>query len=229
MKRLILMAAAVLMTLSVAAETTETFPSYIQVNGRAEKEVVPNEFYLMIEISERDSKGKISVESQQKDMLTALKRVGVDVKEQLTFANLASEFFKKKNSVATARYQLKLTSTEQLAKSWKALNQLGFSQVSLQRVAHSDLEAMKVEVRKEAMRNARQTAKELAEAVGQSIGKCFYVYDSNSNVIPRYYNNMKMVRAEVAYDSETSVDEDSQMEFKTIKLEYSVQAKFILE
>ena len=97
MKRLILLAAVAFFALPAAAQMQEAFPSYIQVNGRAEKEITPDEFYLQIIINERDSKGKISVESQQRDMIAALKRAGVDVEKQLKMANLSSEFFKKKH------------------------------------------------------------------------------------------------------------------------------------
>lgn len=100
MKRFILAAAVVLLALPAAAQVQEAFPSYIQVNGRAEKEITPDEFYLQIVINERDSKGKISVESQQRDMIAALKRLGVNVEKQLKVANLSSEFFKKNTSVA---------------------------------------------------------------------------------------------------------------------------------
>ena len=72
MKRLILWAVAALVALPAAAQTQEVFPSYVQVYGRAEKEITPDEFYLQIIINERDSKGKISVESQQRDMIAAL-------------------------------------------------------------------------------------------------------------------------------------------------------------
>ena len=100
-----------------AAQVQEAFPSYIQVNGRAEKEITPDEFYLSVIINERDSKGKISVESQQRDMIAALKRLGVNVEKQLKVANLSSEFFKKKTSVATAKYQLQLGSAAEVSKA----------------------------------------------------------------------------------------------------------------
>ena len=119
MKRLILLAAVAFFALPAAAQMQEAFPRYIQVNGRAEKEIAPDEFYLQIIINERDSKGKISVESQQRDMIAALKRAGVDVEKQLKMANLSSEFFKKNTSVATAKYQLQLGSSAMVAKVWQ--------------------------------------------------------------------------------------------------------------
>ena len=79
MKRWIVAVAALFALLPAAAQMQEAFPSYIQVYGRAEKEITPDEFYLQIIINERDSKGKISVESQQRGMIAALKRAGVDV------------------------------------------------------------------------------------------------------------------------------------------------------
>ena len=229
MKRFILAAAVALLALPAAAQVQEAFPSYIQVNGRAEREIAPDEFYLQIVINERDSKGKVSVESQQRDMIAALKRLGVNVEKQLKVANLSSEFFKKNTSVATAKYQLQLGSSAVVGKGWQALDGLGISNVSILKVSHSQLERYKSEVRVEAMRNAKQNAATLAEAIGQTIGKCFYVYDSNNDVMPVFYNNMAVMRSAKAFDAAEAAAEEEPLDFKTIKLQYSVQAKFVLE
>ena len=229
MKRFILAAAVALLALPAAAQVQEAFPSYIQVNGRAEREIAPDEFYLQIVINERDSKGKVSVESQQRDMIAALKRLGVNVEKQLKVANLSSEFFKKNTSVATAKYQLQLGSSAEVGKVWQALDGLGISNVSILKVSHSQLERYKSEVRVEAMRNAKQNAATLAEAIGQTIGKCFYVYDSNNDVMPVFYNNMAGMRSAKAFDAAEAAAEEEPLDFKTIKLQYSVQAKFVLE
>lgn len=229
MKRFILAAAVALLALPAAAQVQEAFPSYIQVNGRAEREIAPDEFYLQIVINERDSKGKVSVESQQRDMIAALKRLGVNVEKQLKVANLSSEFFKKNTSVATAKYQLQLGSSAEVGKVWQALDGLGISNVSILKVLHSQLERYKSEVRVEAMRNAKQNAATLAEAIGQTIGKCFYVYDSNNDVMPVFYNNMAVMRSAKAFDAAEAAAEEEPLDFKTIKLQYSVQAKFVLE
>lgn len=229
MKKLIAMAVVALMTLPAAAQMQEAYPSYIQVTGRAEKELTPDEFYLQIVINERDSKGKISVESQQRDMVAVLRKLGVDVEKQLKMANLSSEFFKKNTSVAMAKYQLQLGASGEVAKVWQALDDLGISNISILKVTHSQLDKYKQEVRLEAMRNARESAQEMAGAIGQTIGKCFYIYDSNSNVLPVMYDNAVLMRsAKAAADAESAAEEDP-LEFKTIKLEYGVQAKFVLE
>lgn len=228
MKRLILMAVAALVAFPALAQVQEAFPSYIQVYGRAEKEIVPDEFYLQIVINERDSKGRISVESQQRDMIAALKRLGVDVDRQLKVANLSSEFFKRKTSVATAKYQLQLGSSAEVARTWQALDELGISNVSILKVSHSEIDRYREEVRVEAIRNARANAATLAEAIGQKVGRCFYIYDSNSNVLPAVYDNAVLMRSAKAAGTVEAVEEDP-LEFKTLRLEYGVQAKFVLE
>ena len=229
MKRLIFRPVAALVARPAAAQTQEAFPSYVQVYGRAEKEITPDEFYLQIIINERDSKGKISVESQQRDMIAALKRLNVDIDKQLKVANLSSEFFKKKSSVATAKYQLQLGSSAEVARVWQALDDLGISNVSILKVSHSKIDQLKEEVRVEAIRNARKNAATLAEAIGQQVGRCFYIYDSNSNVVPAVYDNMVLMRsAKDVATAEMQVEEDP-LEFKTLRLEYGVQAKFVLE
>ncbi|WP_418991019.1 SIMPL domain-containing protein [Alistipes sp.] len=230
MKKLISILVVALVAFPAAAQNTqEAFPSYVQVNGRAEKEITPDEFYLSILINERDSKGKISVESQQRDMIAALKRLGVNVEKQLKVANLSSEFFKKKTSVASAKYQLLLNSAAKVAQVWQALDGLGISNVAIQKVSHTEIDRYKEEVRIAAMQNARQNAATLAQAIGQSIGKCFYIYDSNNDVMPYYYNNTLAVRAMAKADFAEEAAGSEPLDFKTIKLEYSIQAKFILE
>lgn len=231
MKKIVLLAAALCATWAAAAQMQEAYPSYIQVYGRAEKEVVPDEFYLSILIDERDSKGKVSVENRQREMIAALRKQGVDVEKQLKVANLSSEFFKKNISVATAKYQLKLGSAAEVARAWQALDALGISDVSILRVSHSRIEELKEEVRIAAIRNAQQSARTLAEALGQSVGKCFYIWDSNNDITPAYYNNAVMVRSMKMADAAGAAEESAEepLDFKTIKLQYGVQTKFVLE
>ena len=230
MKKMILAAAIALMAMPVFAQQAERYPSYIQVNGRAEKEITPDQFYLSIVLDESDTKGKVAIAKQRHDMIQALKDIGVDVEKQLKVVDFSSAYFKKTASLSTAKYQLELNSSEMVAKTYAALGKLGISNIDIDRVSHSKIKDFKMEVRAEAMRNAKATATALAEAVGQKVGKCFYIYDSNSDVMPRYFNNGLVMRAMAAKaDSFEASAEEESLDFKTIKLSYDVSAKFVLE
>ena len=230
MKKMILLAAIAVMTMPVFAQQNEPYKSFIQVNGRAEKEVAPDQFYLSIVVDEVDSKGKISVENQQRNMVAALKRIGVDVEKNLKMANLSSAYFKKSTSLSTAKYQLELDSPAMVAKVYSVLGDMGISNISISKVSNSKIDELKEQVRIEAIQNAKATATTLATAIGQSIGKCFYIYDSNNDVMPTFYDNTIVMRsmAKAAGAVEESAA-DEPLDFKTIKLTYGVNAKFELE
>ena len=213
MKKWMILAAAVVLAAPVFAQTQEAFPSYIQVNGRSQMEVTPDEFYLSIV------------------MIDALKKLGVDVEKQLKVANMSSDFYKKASSLTTAKYQLLLHSAAEVGDVTAALGDLGISNVGIVRVTRSDIDSLKEQVRLDAIRNAKSSAEALAGAIGQKIGKCFYIYDSNYDVAPQYYDNMMMVRSKamMADSAEAGAPEEPSLDFKTIKLEYNVQTKFVLE
>ena len=228
-KMMLVLAALVVVAASASAQQTEAFPSYIEVTGVAEKEVAPNEIYLSITINERDSKGKISVDEQQREMLAALKKLGVKPDSQLKMVDLTSSYFKRGNALAKAQYELKLGSAVEVAKVWRALDGLGISQVTVTKVSHTDLEKFKAETRTEAIRAARDNARALAEAIDQKAGKCFWIADYSSPVRTVYAAANLKSRAMVEEASFDAVVEEEGLEFQTINLQHRVQAKFILE
>ena len=228
-KMMLVLAALMVVAASASAQQTEAFPSFIEVTGVAEKEVAPNEIYLSITINERDSKGKISVDEQQREMLAALKKLGVKPDSQLKMVDLTSSYFKRGNALAKAQYELKLGSAVEVAKVWRALDGLGISQVTVQKVSHTDLEKFKAETRTEAIRAARDNARALAEAIDQKAGKCFWIADYSSPVRTVYAAANLKSRAMVEEASFDAVVEEEGLEFQTINLQHRVQAKFVLE
>lgn len=231
MKKMMFLLAALVVALSASAQQTEAFPSYIEVTGVAEKEIAPNEIYLSITINERDSKGKISIDEQQREMLAALKKLGVKADEQLKMVDLTSSYFKRGTALARAQYELKLTSAVEVARVWRALDLLGISQVTVQKVSHSEMERFKAETRDDAIRAARDNARALAEAIDQKAGKCFWIADYTTPTRTTFAAVANMKARGVAEDSiafEESVEEAG-LEFQTIHLQHRVQAKFVLE
>ena len=228
-KMMLVLAAFMVVAASASAQQVEAFPSYIEVTGVAEKEVAPNEIYLSITINERDSKGKISVDEQQREMLAALKKLGVKPDSQLKMVDLTSSYFKRGNALAKAQYELKLGSAVEVAKVWRALDGLGISQVTVTKVSHTDLEKFKAETRTDAIRAARDNARALAEAIDQKAGKCFWIADYSSHVRTVYAAANLKSRAMVEEASFDAVVEEEGLEFQTINLQHRVQAKFVLE
>lgn len=216
-------------SVSANAQNIETFPSYIEVNGFAEKEVAPDVFYMRIEIREQDSKGKITLKQQQRNMISALKDLKIDTDKQLTRLSLSSVYYNKRTNFETAVYQLKLNNAEDVSNVVNILDELGISNVAFTKAEYSKLEELKNEVRQNAVRNAQQQAQSMASAIGQNIGKCFYMnsgYSTNGVL----YAQPRMTKA-VMYDAAANgaVEEEASIEFNNIKVSVNVDARFILE
>lgn len=211
MKKFLVALTAMVFTLSATAQEAE---NYIQVNGLSEIEVVPNQIYLSIVLDESDTKGRQAIESQRREMVTLLKKIGIDTDKSLSIEDMSSNYFKRGNSLSKASYQLLLSSSEQVVKVYDALATIGISDINIVRVSHSDIEQFKSQCRKEAMINAKKVATELAEAIGQSVGSCIYIYDANRDVTHTYHNDRIVMRAMAKATNETTTIEEEPIEFK---------------
>lgn len=230
MKKFLFMAViSACMSISAAtAQTEEKFPCYVEVSGYAERNVTPDTFYLNIVIAEKDSKGKISVDTQQRDMMRALQSLGIDTEKQLTMVDMSGEYFKKNNTLVTAQYRLKLSSAADVRKVCSALSDIGISSVTMRSVSYSKIDEVRNEMRVQAMRNAREKAAMLAEAVGQKVGECIRINDYSRDVTEEAVTlNARMFKAAGNADADFAVEEEP-LEFKPIKVSGSVNARFVL-
>ena len=224
-----LAAAVVLCATATAQVVEEKFPCYVEVTGYAERNVTPDTFYLTIVIAEKDSKGKISVETQQREMIASLQRAGIDTDRQLTMVDMTGEYFRKSNTLMTAQYRLKLTSAADVRKVCTMLGDMGISSVTLRSVSYSKIADVRNEVRVESIRNARAKAEQLAGALEQSVGSCIRINDysrEGAEEVVTAYNARAM---KMAANADGMMDEDDDvLEFKPIKVTANVNARFVL-
>ena len=225
MKRILLTLVAVI-ALAVSASAQADLRPTVSVNGQVKITAPLDEIFLSITLKESDSKGKIDLEQQRVAMLRALRKCGVNTEEQLRLADMASSFFKRKGSLASSQYELKVGSAEEARKVFEALDDAGIANVNIARATCSKLEEYRSEARREAIRNAKARAEELATAIGQSIGACYEINDY-SNSQPVVYRANMLTKSAMA-DGLVEESAEPEVEFKPIEINYSVSAKFIL-
>ena len=224
--------AAALLSVSGAASAQvaeEKFPCYVEVTGYAEREVAPDTFYLTIVLDESASKNKMSVDKQQRELIKTLQSLGVDTDSQLTMVDLSGEYtFKKKNTVTTARYRLKLSSVSDVQGVCLTLSEKGISNISIYSITNSHINEIRNEIRAEAVVNARSKATLLAEAVGQRVGDCIRIQDySRDSSVEEI--TFAVRQSKVMLDTAESIAEDEDaLEFKPIKVTANVGARFVL-
>ena len=229
MKRVILLFAAVLMALGVQAQSEQAFPSFVEVSSSAYREVAPNMVYLSITINERESKGRITVEEQERDMVAVLKKLGIDTKTDLRVSDLSSSQLKRSQAVKTKSYQLKMTDVALVGSVYIALNEIGITTINIENVTNTNRDSIEDELRVEAIHNARDNAKLMAEAIDQTIGKAFYIHTYDVSVSTVRNEMDGVVVTAFGATKRADAPEPVITELRKIRISVQVRAKFVLE
>lgn len=225
---------AVCMSLGMGSAYAQDFSKspFIEVTGKAEKYVAPDEISLSIVINEKDYAKKQSLESLEKEMLAALKKVGVDTKKQLTVVDMSSDFmnrkWRKSDIKLSKSYQLKVTTAKQAMQVMLALDEVGISEVSISQMKCTKMEQYKDEARAEAMRDAKRKAKILTDAIDQPLGKAIYISENDYSPVRNYNRPVLMKQANVAEDAIVGSDVPD-LDFENIKIDCRVNVRFALD
>ncbi|MBO7320975.1 MAG: SIMPL domain-containing protein [Bacteroidales bacterium] len=233
MKKLMLMAVCSLMVLGAASTkvVAQDFLTkhYIEVSGRAHKDVAPDMIYMTITINEKDYKNS-SMASVEKKMIGKFQAMGIDVKKDLVVKDMASNFkhyfLIKSDPKLMKEYQLTVHSAQQAGEVILALEQLGISEVSVDKVECSQIAKYQDEVRVAAIKSAKARATLLSEAVGHTIGRAMHISENEHNHRTYGMPQVMMVKGNLAEDQVVRVPE---IEFEKIRVETTVYVKFELK
>jgi len=206
---------------------------YIEVNGYADTLVTPNEIYIKIIISEKDSKDKISVEEQENKMISSLKTLNINTEKDLTtsdmLSNYKSYFLKQKEILKTKEYILKVSDASTASKVFVEFETLGISNVSIDKVDRSDFESIKNVCRTKAIENAQKKAISLTKPISQTIGNAIHIFDNEAKFNDLLDGRMAGVTV-VGYGTKSKENyEAPKIEFEKIKIYATVSVKFILK
>jgi uncharacterized protein len=178
-------AALLLLTFTVQAQTaadpTAQEPPYIEVTGRSEMKVVPDQIHIAIELKERGSGDKkVTVEKQELDLKQTVQGLGIDA-ANLTLSDAIADYvpkkFRKDDVVETKTYELKVADAEMVRKVFRELDRLEIENARIDRVSHSK----EIEFRKEQRIKAIQAAKEKADyllgAIDEKAGSALIIIE----------------------------------------------------
>lgn len=224
---LALVAVAIFTASDASAQELGKQTPMVSVNGSAQIKAAPDVIYISIKLDESDTKGKVTLEEQRLNMFAALKKADVDVEKQLSVVDMNSSYYRRRGSLSATQYELKVGSAEAVRKVFDKLDKAGIPNVNVTRTTCSNMEELRSEARKAAMKNAQMRARELAEAVGQSIGPCLEINDYTTSVQPVVYRS-KMMMANSVMTDEAAVEEEPNIEFEQIVINYNISAKFEL-
>jgi uncharacterized protein YggE len=242
MKKLFLslLTATALFSASAQVNTSPNpYPRTITVTGTAEREVVPDEIYVNVELKEYEKKGqgKVGLEGIRRDFLNAARAVGVP-DSSVTIASYDGNNYnwwqqrkrRKEELYAGVTYQVKLSSSRMLDELVNRLDENATQNFYIARVDHSRQAEFRRQLKIAAVKAAKEKAQYLAEPIGEHIGEAVTINEPTEYGWPVYQPMARsanvMMRSQAA---ETGGGDTNQPDFRKIKLKYDVTVVFALK
>jgi len=215
----------------IAVNPLESTP-YIEVTGDGEMEVVPDEIYLQFSLQERyEGRNKSDLDKLEKDLKKRLSSAGFDLRN-LSLADASSDYVKikrkQKDVLASKDYQMKIATTDELARLWDILDDLKAENAFISRVDHSQMEELKKEVKIMAVKNAKEKADYLLGALNEQTGKILFMQERESYIQP-YVRKTMATMSMMDESADSAPLKEPEIGFQKIKLNYKVFARFAIQ
>jgi hypothetical protein len=233
MKRLTLSAFMLSLVLLANSQTKNFIDQpYIEVSGSADTLVTPNEIYIRIILSEKDTRDRESIEELEQKMVAALKGLGIDTEKDLAMSDMASNFkfyvFKGREVIKAKLYTLKVTTAVAASQVFIKLEETGISNTSIERVSHSDLDNLTNIMRAKAMADAKQRAVALTRPLNQTVGSAIHIADTE-NAGQQLQGRASGLQIRGIASVQGNFKELPKIEFEKIRVAESISVKFILK
>jgi len=206
---------------------------FIETSAKLDSLVVPDKIYISINLNEADSKNKKSVEEQERLLESTLKKLNINTEKDLSLLdfsrNFKQYFMKGQNVIKAKMYSLLVSDAVTAGKVLAELENVGISNVNIERTEYSKAEELLLELKSKAVLKSKLTAEKLAKPLNQKIGKAIYISDVNSisNALQGQALGVKIRGMSSIYGSKS--ESPIYTEFQKVKFEVEVKIKYILE
>jgi uncharacterized protein YggE len=208
---------------------------YIEVSGKADTLITPNRIYIDVLILEKDTKGKESVEDLEQKMLIKLTEIGINAEKDVVMKDMISVFkkyFLKATDIQKSKsYSILVYDALQTTKVFIGLEEIGISNVTIEKTEHSDFEKIQLSVNSEAIKNAKATSESYLNPLNQKTGKVIFVGNiSTTNQLAGRVDGIQVrgigTLNEVNYKNKGYF---APIEFEKIKISCEVGVRFEIE
>lgn len=206
---------------------------YIEVEGKSDTLVTPNRIYIDVLITEKDTKGKKSVEDLEKEMFTKLQVIGVDVKKDVFMKDMLSTFkkyFLKSTDIQKSKsYSILVFDATQTTKVFIGLEEIGISNVNVEKTEHSESQKIQLKINSKAIENPKATAESYLNPLNQKVGKAIFIGHINTTNMLQGNVSGVLIRGNRSLYEQESKGYISPIEFEKIKISSEVGVRFIIE
>jgi uncharacterized protein len=229
--------------LSMSCNSQNQEKKFIEVTGSAEIKLQPDEIVLEIILTEYNGNGKkFKLDDIESEFYKILENNKIDTKK-LVLENTNNQWYwywywrERQDQYLTKTINLKLNKETNFLKLSEDLKVKWVQSIRVTKTSHSDVQRIRKEIKKEAMRAAKEKATYMLESVDEEIGGLLSVEELPENVPlqnqnPYWYYNQNRSLQDVtsnSYVSSSNVGVDSNAGVQNsheIKLRFEVKAKF---
>jgi len=225
MKKLFLMAALMVATISAFAQSVD-LRRKIEVTGIAEQEVTPDIINVSVSLMEYlNGKTKVTIDELENQLENAVKDAGIP-KEDFTINNVSAynnTYQKKKNPdfLASKQYLIKFHDLNKFNQVLGKVDPKGIQSTNIDSYDYSKMTTLKRELKIQALLAARDKATYLLNSIDEKLGNVISITEADNSNYPTprvMYANKAMQYNAVAPDSD--------IDFKKIKLSFQINAVF---
>ena len=234
MKKLTLFILLIISTKSISQTKTFIDVPYIETSAKVDTLVIPDRIYLNISITEKDTKGKVSVEELESKMNEKFKSMGINIETQLSLNDLGSNykkyFFKQQDILKNKNYTLLLYDAKISGKVLIALEEMEISNVILERTEYSKADKMILTLKTKAIEKAKSQAIAMTKPLNQKVGNAIFISDYNAEILRGLAGSAAGIKIRGANSiSEKKEYVSADIEFEKIKIQTELNVKFKIE
>ncbi len=206
---------------------------YVETFGKADSMVVPDRIYISILLDEADSKNKKSVEELEKLLESTLKKININTEKELRLNDVSSNFktyfLKGQNVLKSKSYSLLVHDAVTAGRVLGELELVGISNVNIEKTEYSGAEMLMTKLKMEATKKSKNTATTMLSAINQKAGKAIFISDLSNAGTALFGQSSGIVLRGTNRLSETVTVNPINIEFKKLKFEVTVFAKYLVE
>lgn len=231
---IILLALLCLLSFQTKAQNTTPETHYIEVTGISEKEIVPDEIYIRINIKERyEGRDKITIESQEEQLKKSVQDLSIPL-ANLSLSDANANYVRvrwfDKDVIAQKEYILKVGDAFTVGKVFQKLDEMKITDADIKRISHSKIDSFRKEIRIAAIKDAKNKSDYLLAAIGEKPGKPMVIqekvmdnaYEADLN---SFRGNVYQKRYE-RFAGSSDYSKEEEISFRKIRLTCSIYTKF---
>ena len=203
---------------------------YIEIRGRAETEVEPDEMVLNIGIQEyweeefekrkepKDYRTKVPLAKIEDSVIKSLYKAGIS-KEDVKVGSIGNYWREQgKDFLFSKQLEVSIKDFSKVNKLISLLDSRGIRNMSIGGFNHSEIETIKKQVKADALKNAREKAEWMLASIGEELGEVLVISEIDEGYVRPFKAESRMLAADAAYENIEQVQK--------ITVSYQINAKF---